>query len=172
MPSPPSLYADYIRDIKSAEGAGSNVSPLLVHCSAGIGRSGTFISIDICLSLIEIGKCSKQYVNIPQIVLDLRKQRIGMIQTPEQFRFVYIALMAALKERGGSAALEAESSTLRERKKKNEQKKKMTEKVMEMKRKLRESDEKQRLYKTYWKPTVLGVGILAAVGTVFYFKSR
>eukprot|EP01135_Chromosphaera_perkinsii_P007859 Nk52_evm51s1020 gene=Nk52_evmTU51s1020 len=174
-------YTDYIVDIKkSAPNSGSSVSPMLVHCSAGIGRSGTFITINICLSLIAIGKCSKKYLNIPQIVLDLRRQRLGMIQTPEQFRFVYLALMAGIKKfplesmeqvvdgsssSGGS--VRPNTSSTRQRKKNTE------EKIMEVKKKMKESEENHERKKLYtevaWK-SALGIGVIAAAGTVFYLK--
>ncbi|XP_052070844.1 receptor-type tyrosine-protein phosphatase gamma-like [Mytilus californianus] len=51
--------------------------PLLVHCSAGIGRTGTFIAID---SLYEHGK-SVGYVNIFEYVKIMRRDRLNMIQT-------------------------------------------------------------------------------------------
>ncbi|WAQ95216.1 PTN13-like protein [Mya arenaria] len=54
--------------------------PILVHCSAGIGRSGTFIAIDLALAHIERG----QPFEVPEIVRELRRQRQGMIQTRVQ----------------------------------------------------------------------------------------
>ncbi|CAC5379813.1 Tyrosine-protein phosphatase non-receptor type 5,Receptor-type tyrosine-protein phosphatase R,Receptor-type tyrosine-protein phosphatase eta,Tyrosine-protein phosphatase 10D,Tyrosine-protein phosphatase non-receptor type 7,Receptor-type tyrosine-protein phosphatase O,Receptor-type tyrosine-protein phosphatase beta [Mytilus coruscus] len=62
--------------------------PLLVHCSAGIGRTGTFIAID---SLYEHGK-SVGYVNIVEYVKIMRKDRLNMIQTVEQYEAVFEAL--------------------------------------------------------------------------------
>ena len=51
--------------------------PILVHCSAGIGRTGTLITLDIVLGSIE----RDLKFDIHQIVSDLRRQRPGMIQT-------------------------------------------------------------------------------------------
>ncbi|VDI41654.1 Hypothetical predicted protein, partial [Mytilus galloprovincialis] len=51
--------------------------PLLVHCSAGIGRTGTFIAID---SLYEHGK-SVGYIDVKEYVQIMRKDRMNMIQT-------------------------------------------------------------------------------------------
>ncbi|CAG2203572.1 PTPRT [Mytilus edulis] len=62
--------------------------PLLVHCSAGIGRTGTFIAID---SLYEHGK-SVGYVDIVEYVKMMRKDRLNMIQTFEQYEAVFEAL--------------------------------------------------------------------------------
>ena len=51
--------------------------PILVHCSAGIGRTGTLLTLDIVLGCIE----RDLKFDIHEIVTGLRKQRPGMIQT-------------------------------------------------------------------------------------------
>ncbi|XP_025966031.2 FERM and PDZ domain-containing protein 2 isoform X2 [Dromaius novaehollandiae] len=51
--------------------------PVVAHCSAGIGRSGVLLCVEVLLSYIEKDLC----FNIKQIVRDLRHQRFGMIQT-------------------------------------------------------------------------------------------
>ncbi|KAG8144874.1 hypothetical protein E2320_013282 [Naja naja] len=63
--------------------------PIVVHCSAGIGRTGTFCALDICLSqLQEVGT-----LNIYQTVVRMRTQRAFSIQTPEQYYFCYLAIL-------------------------------------------------------------------------------
>ncbi|XP_071129225.1 receptor-type tyrosine-protein phosphatase epsilon-like [Mytilus edulis] len=62
--------------------------PLLVHCSAGIGRTGTFIAID---SLYEHGK-SVGYFDVKEYVQIMRKDRMNMIQTFEQYEAVFETL--------------------------------------------------------------------------------
>eukprot|EP01126_Amoeba_proteus_P021751 TRINITY_DN2216_c0_g2_i7.p1 TRINITY_DN2216_c0_g2~~TRINITY_DN2216_c0_g2_i7.p1 ORF type:complete len:355 (-),score=68.55 TRINITY_DN2216_c0_g2_i7:246-1310(-) len=59
--------------------------PILVHCSAGIGRTGTFVAIHMCLNKDLHGL---DY-NIFDIVRHLRDQRLGMVQSVEQYKFVY-----------------------------------------------------------------------------------
>ena len=51
--------------------------PLLVHCSAGVGRTGTFIVLD---SMLERMKTEESF-NVFNFVQQLRGQRVGMIQT-------------------------------------------------------------------------------------------
>ncbi|CAH0485990.1 unnamed protein product [Peronospora farinosa] len=81
---------------------------VVVHCSAGIGRSGTFIAIDILLkqlhrvlteksdSVEEKTRAMQLAVDIPRVVHRLRSQRPGMVQTPEQYQMVYQYLAAVV----------------------------------------------------------------------------
>ncbi|KAK0044239.1 tyrosine-protein phosphatase non-receptor type 13 [Biomphalaria pfeifferi] len=67
-------------------------SPPVIHCSAGIGRTGTLIAMDVALATIE----QALKLDMFDIVHQLRKQRHGMIQTTEQYIFYYGACMEAL----------------------------------------------------------------------------
>jgi len=59
--------------------------PIVVHCSAGVGRTGTFIALDnLCMMLKD-----KDYVDFYQTVYDLRLQRMEMIQTLSQYIFLH-----------------------------------------------------------------------------------
>uniref|UniRef100_A0A669E0F9 protein-tyrosine-phosphatase n=1 Tax=Oreochromis niloticus TaxID=8128 RepID=A0A669E0F9_ORENI len=63
--------------------------PMVVHCSAGIGRTGTFCALDICLSqLQDVGS-----LNVCQTVRRMRTQRAFSIQTPDQYYFCYNAIL-------------------------------------------------------------------------------
>ncbi|XP_078477981.1 tyrosine-protein phosphatase non-receptor type 7-like [Lampetra planeri] len=65
-----------------------NPGPIIVHCSAGVGRTGCFIASSIgCQQLRETGQ-----VDILETVCQLRLDRGGMIQTPEQYQFLYTTL--------------------------------------------------------------------------------
>ncbi|XP_039403673.1 FERM and PDZ domain-containing protein 2 [Mauremys reevesii] len=67
--------------------------PITAHCSAGIGRSGVLLCIDILLSCIEKDLC----FNVKQIVRELRHQRFGMIQTKDQYLFCYEVVLQVLQ---------------------------------------------------------------------------
>ncbi|PAA69872.1 hypothetical protein BOX15_Mlig005009g1, partial [Macrostomum lignano] len=60
-------------------------APIVVHCSDGAGRTGTYICIDIEISKVENGKP----VDILQQTLALRKARSGLVGNMHQYRFIY-----------------------------------------------------------------------------------
>ena len=51
--------------------------PILVHCSAGVGRTGTFIAIDLALEQAK----KERVIDIAGIVNRIRQQRMQMVQT-------------------------------------------------------------------------------------------
>ena len=56
----------------------------VVHCSAGVGRTGTFIALSNLINLVE---ANTEYLNLFQTVLDLRKNRPHMVRTYSLFAF-------------------------------------------------------------------------------------
>ncbi|CAI8054886.1 Receptor-type tyrosine-protein phosphatase delta, partial [Geodia barretti] len=66
--------------------------PLLVHCSAGVGRTGTFIAIDHVLEQRE----TEGVVDIPGVILKLRQQRTNMVQTLDQHIFIHDAILESV----------------------------------------------------------------------------
>lgn len=63
--------------------------PIVVHCSAGIGRTGTFITLDISILRLE----ETGLINIQSTVEKIRSQRSNSIQMPDQYVFCYLALL-------------------------------------------------------------------------------
>ncbi|XP_046571693.1 tyrosine-protein phosphatase Lar-like isoform X1 [Haliotis rubra] len=67
-------------------------TPLMVHCSAGIGRTGTYIAVDYLLDRT----MADQKVDVFGFVNLMRQQRRNMIQTKEQYACVYTTLHEAV----------------------------------------------------------------------------
>ncbi|KAM9362972.1 tyrosine-protein phosphatase non-receptor type 9 [Symphorus nematophorus] len=82
--------------------------PVVVHCSAGIGRTGTFCTLDICLSRLEdIGT-----VDVRQTVRRMRTQRAFSIQTWDQYYFCYTAVIEYAQRNGKLSPVQWSDSDL------------------------------------------------------------
>ncbi|TNM98471.1 hypothetical protein fugu_014717 [Takifugu bimaculatus] len=79
----------FIRRVKSK--TMTNAGPMVVHCSAGAGRTGCFIVIDIMLDMAE----REGVVDIYNCVRELRSRRVNMVQTEEQYVFIHDAILEA-----------------------------------------------------------------------------
>ncbi|XP_066924864.1 tyrosine-protein phosphatase non-receptor type 2-like isoform X1 [Clytia hemisphaerica] len=75
-----------------------NQRPPVIHCSAGIGRSGTLILVDAALKLCE-DKNSPNSLDVRKMLLALRQFRCGLVQTPQQFRFAHLAILTGLHDK-------------------------------------------------------------------------
>ncbi|RMY57524.1 hypothetical protein D0865_03066 [Hortaea werneckii] len=72
-------------------------NPRIIHCSAGVGRSGTFIALDYLLSLLHSGALDNFPSNdisdpVAETVDRMRQQRMMMVQGEPQFNFIYDVL--------------------------------------------------------------------------------
>ncbi|XDV44114.1 hypothetical protein PO909_012451 [Leuciscus waleckii] len=67
----------------------SYAGPIVVHCSAGVGRTGTFILIDAMIDMMY----TEQKVDVSGFVSRIREQRSQLIQTDLQYAFIYQALL-------------------------------------------------------------------------------
>ena len=75
-----------IRDCQSSE-----TLPVLVHCSAGCGRTGTICAIDFIWGLLRTGKLTRDF-SLFNLVKDMRRQRFAMVQTLDQYILVHRAV--------------------------------------------------------------------------------
>ncbi|KAL3320495.1 hypothetical protein Ciccas_000822 [Cichlidogyrus casuarinus] len=91
----PSLLSENVNDSQASgcsQLTGGSGPPVVVHCSAGVGRTGAFIVLDIQLERI---RCERT-VDVYGCVRALRSQRNFMVQTEDQYVFVHSALMEAV----------------------------------------------------------------------------
>lgn len=96
VPQSPSAFLNFLFAVRQSGALDQNVGPPVVHCSAGIGRSGTFCLVDSCLVLIEKAQ-DLNAVDVKDMLLAMRKSRMGLIQTPDQLRFSYLAIIEGAK---------------------------------------------------------------------------
>lgn len=89
IPSDPASVLNFLCEVRNA--LPPNVGPMVVHYSAGIGRSGTLIVIDIIIDQLE-RKGLDCEIDIQRTVRILREQRSGLVQTEAQYKFVYLAV--------------------------------------------------------------------------------
>ncbi|RNA37685.1 Receptor-type tyrosine- phosphatase R [Brachionus plicatilis] len=89
LPDNPDALIQFIKQVENMKKIDETKnSPILVHCSAGVGRTGCFLAIAIGIKYID----NESLIDIVRIVCKLRKERGGMIQTLEQYEFIYQVL--------------------------------------------------------------------------------
>lgn len=111
MPSSPIAFLQFLKQVRDSGFLDEHVGPPVIHCSAGIGRSGTFCLVDCCLVLVsskencttkhlkkfQINKEGENKVSVQDILLELRKFRMGLIQTYDQLTFSYEAIIEGMR---------------------------------------------------------------------------
>ncbi|XP_008276382.1 protein tyrosine phosphatase receptor type Fa isoform X8 [Stegastes partitus] len=89
VPEYPTPTLAFLRRVKACNPP--DVGPMVVHCSAGVGRTGCFIVIDAMLERMKHEKS----VDIYGHVTCMRAQRNYMVQTEDQYIFIHEALLEA-----------------------------------------------------------------------------
>ncbi|XP_044132357.1 tyrosine-protein phosphatase 4-like isoform X5 [Bufo gargarizans] len=90
VPSKASSLVQLVEQLNKSNTPGSG--PVIVHCSAGIGRTGTLIALDILLKMAR----DVRTVNVFSCVQRLRKSRANMVQNKKQYAFLYDILLEVL----------------------------------------------------------------------------
>ncbi|KAM4022493.1 receptor-type tyrosine-protein phosphatase F isoform 13-T14 [Anomaloglossus baeobatrachus] len=90
VPEYPTPILAFLRRVKACNPP--DAGPMVVHCSAGVGRTGCFIVIDAMLERVKLEKT----VDIYGHVTCMRSQRNYMVQTEDQYIFIHEALLEAV----------------------------------------------------------------------------
>lgn len=89
----PKCTAPVVKFLKKARNfQPKNEAPIIVHCSAGVGRTGTLILLD---SMLEMGMAEGK-IDVCGHLCEMRKKRISLLENLEQYVFVYKALQQSL----------------------------------------------------------------------------
>uniref|UniRef100_A0A3Q1GD36 Tyrosine-protein phosphatase non-receptor type n=1 Tax=Acanthochromis polyacanthus TaxID=80966 RepID=A0A3Q1GD36_9TELE len=93
-------FVTYLEEIQSVRRHTNSISdpkntnlPVLVHCSAGVGRTGVVILSEIMIACLE----HNETLDVPKALLALRAQRMMMVQTLSQYTFIYKVLIQYLR---------------------------------------------------------------------------
>eukprot|EP00035_Acanthoeca_spectabilis_P010299 m.182615 g.182615 ORF g.182615 m.182615 type:complete len:467 (+) comp14979_c0_seq1:86-1486(+) len=88
-------FLDFRACIK-AEEAKTPQAPIVVHCSAGVGRTGTYIVVDRVLECVENGVKSSD-LDLDKAIRNLRERRPLMVQTVAQYKFCYDSVLSGIR---------------------------------------------------------------------------
>ncbi|XP_021957927.1 tyrosine-protein phosphatase corkscrew isoform X2 [Folsomia candida] len=92
VPDDPGCVLNFLSEVNFRQESLDGAGPIVVHCSAGIGRTGTFIVIDLIVD--QIKRCGLHTdIDIRRGIQMVRAQRSGMVQTEAQYKFIYLALL-------------------------------------------------------------------------------
>ncbi|XP_043919015.1 tyrosine-protein phosphatase non-receptor type 11-like, partial [Protopterus annectens] len=91
VPNEPGGVLSFLDQVNQEQQSIPHAGPIIVHCSAGIGRTGTIIVIDILIDIINRQGLDCD-IDIPKTIQMVRRQRSGMVQTEAQYKFIYMAV--------------------------------------------------------------------------------
>lgn len=110
----PDTTIDMLQEVRRTRAKmDSNAAPLLVHCSAGVGRTGTFIIIDQVITALEQGH---NKIDIVDLIGTIREDRMALVQHTIQYKFAYQACLlfaARFSKPGGGGLAQARQQSMK-----------------------------------------------------------
>lgn len=114
VPDPPTTLIRFVRSFRDR--VSTDHKPIVVHCSAGVGRSGTFIALDRLIQQMQVSfktlsqlvkleylfhtykilQC-QDYIDVYGVVHEMRRERVWMVQTEQQYICIHQCILAVLQ---------------------------------------------------------------------------
>jgi protein tyrosine phosphatase len=94
IPEDPQPFLNFLEEIRSLRQKYDSSIPILLHCSAGVGRSGVVVLMDQLMGLVDSGETN---LDIPGCLRSLRNQRMHLVQMVGQYKFVYTSIVQYIK---------------------------------------------------------------------------
>ncbi|KAJ8040458.1 Receptor-type tyrosine-protein phosphatase T [Holothuria leucospilota] len=90
IPETPTPFIEFVKRTKSMQS--HQGVPVLVHCSAGIGKTGVYIALSCLMEVLQ----TEAYIDVFSFVEQMRQNRINMVQSVKEYEFLYRCLLEFL----------------------------------------------------------------------------
>ncbi|CAL8258116.1 unnamed protein product [Boreogadus saida] len=110
VPLEPGGVLSFLAQVNAKQEMFPDAGPMVIHCSAGIGRTGTFMVIDMILHSIDIQGVDCD-IDIQKCIQMVREQRSGMVQTEAQYKFIYLAVSEHIQAFNAQSKASMETET-------------------------------------------------------------
>nr|XP_021323628.1 phosphatidylinositol phosphatase PTPRQ [Danio rerio] len=99
VPESSSTLVQFVKAVRSNRGHENTT--IVVHCSAGVGRTGVFIALDHLIQHLR----DHEFVDIYGLVAELRSERMCMVQNLAQYMFLHQSTLDLLSAKGNSQSI-------------------------------------------------------------------
>uniref|UniRef100_A0A0M3HPT8 Protein-tyrosine phosphatase n=1 Tax=Ascaris lumbricoides TaxID=6252 RepID=A0A0M3HPT8_ASCLU len=90
--------------------ARTSMQPTVIHCSAGIGRTGTMVVLELAIKTLLRGRI----LSLPDVIWNIRSQRSKAVQNEEQYLYIHYLIIQRLVNKGAIASSTAMSKFCRD----------------------------------------------------------